>query len=76
MKLSKLILNTNDIQKIVIQPNKYYIHIAHRKIDGFGWSSGGFGIGTISSHTSEIELCKTKDSIDYKIVFDWISKIE
>jgi hypothetical protein len=76
MKLSKLILNTNDIQKIVIQPNKYYIHIAHRKIDGFGWSIGGFGIGTISSHTSEIELCKTKDSIDYKIVFDWISKIE
>jgi len=76
MKLTNLLLNTNDIHKIVIQPNKYYIHIAPRKIDGFSWSIGGFGIGTISSHTSEIELCKTKDSIDYKIVSDWISKIE
>ena len=72
IKLTNFLLNANDIHKIVIQPAKYYIHI--KKIDGLNWSIGGFGLGYISSHTSEIEVCNTKHSIDYKIVSDWISK--
>jgi len=73
IKLTNFLLNTNDIHKIVIQPNKYYIHIVSKKIEGFNW---GFGISNISSFTSEIEVCETKHSIDYKIVSDWISKNE
>ena len=73
IKLTNFLLNTNDIHKIVIQPNKYYIHIVSKKIEGFNW---GFGIGSISSFTSEIEVCETKNSIDYKIVSNWISKNE
>jgi hypothetical protein len=72
LKLTNFLLNTNDIHKIVIQPNKYYIHIVGKKIDGFTWGVGGFGLGNISSYTSEIEVCKTNHSIDYKIVTDWI----
>ena len=74
LKLTNFLLNTNDIHKIVIQPNKYYIHIISKKIDGSIWSMGGVGFGNISSATSEIEVCETKHSIDYKIVSEWISK--
>ena len=74
LKLTNFLLNTNDIHKIVIQPNKYYIHIVSKKIDGFNWGIGGFGIGSIYSYTSEIEVCETKHSTDYKIVTDWIDK--
>ena len=76
IKLTNFLLNTNDIHKIIIQPNKYYIHIASKKINGFNWGIGGVGIGYISSCASEIEVCETKHSIDYKIVSDWISKNE
>ena len=69
IKLTNFLLHTNDIHTIVIQPTKYYIHIKH-------WSIGGVGLGYISPHTSEIEVCKTKHSIDYKIVSDWIRKNE
>jgi hypothetical protein len=76
IKLTNFLLNTNDIHKIVIQSNKYYIHIASKKIDGSNWNIGWFGLGNISSYTSQIEVCETKHSIDYKIVSDWISKNE
>jgi hypothetical protein len=74
IKLTNFLLNTNDIHKIVIQPNKYYIHIVSKKIDGFNWDIGSFGLGNISSYTSEIEVCETKNPNDYKIVTGWISK--
>lgn len=74
MKLTNFLLNTNDIHKIVITPNKYHIHIVGKKLDGFGWSIGSFGIGSIYSYTSEIEVCETKHSTDYKIVTDWINQ--
>jgi len=76
IKLTKFLLNTNDIHKIVIHPNKYCIHIVSKKIDGFNWGvGGGFGLGSISSYTSTIEVCETNNSNDYKIVTDWIDKI-
>jgi hypothetical protein len=74
IKLTNFLINANDIHKILIQPNKYHIYVVSKKLHGLNWSIGGFGLGYISSHTSEIEVCKTKHSIDYKIVSDWISK--
>jgi hypothetical protein len=75
IKLTSFLLNTNDIHKIVIHPNKYCIHIVNKKINGFNWSFYGFGLGSISSYTAEIEVCEKKHSSDYKIVSDWINKI-
>jgi len=31
IKLTNILFNTNDIHKIVIQPNKYLIHIVGKK---------------------------------------------
>jgi len=76
IKLTNCLLNTNHIHKIVIQSNKYYIHIANCKINGFNWGIGGFSFGNIFSYSSEIEVCEKKHSIDYKIVTQWISKNE
>ena len=58
----------------MITPSKYTIHIMGKSSDGFMWLIGGFGIGTISSYNSEIEVCETKHSTDYKIVSEWIDK--
>jgi hypothetical protein len=74
LKLTNFIFNTNDIHKILIHPNKYYIHIVSKRIDGFNWGIGGFGLGNIYSDTTVIEVCETTHSTDYKIVTDWISK--
>lgn len=72
LKLTNFIINTNNIYSIIIKPDKYTIHIVSKYISGFNWSFVGFGVGSFSSHTSEIEVCKNKNSIDYKIVSDWI----
>jgi len=74
IKLTNHLFNTNDIHKIVIHPNKYIIYIVSKKIEGFNWSIGSFGLGNISSHTYEIEVCETKHATDYKLVTDWIDK--
>ena len=41
IKLTNFLLNTNDIHKIVIQPNKYCFHIMTKKMEGF---NRGFGL--------------------------------
>lgn len=73
IRLSNFLFNTHDIQKIIITPNKYCIHIVGKEINGHVFNFAGFGVGTIHSYTSEIEVCKTKHSIDYKIVTNWIN---
>jgi hypothetical protein len=74
IKFANFLINTNDIHKIVIHPNKYVIQIVSKKIDGFNWGVGWFGLGSISSYTSEIEVCKTNHSLDYETLSDWINK--
>ena len=76
IKLTNMLLNTNHINKIYINPNKYVIYLMTNKLDGISWSITGSGMGYISSREdSEIEVCETKHSTDYKIVSDWIDKI-
>jgi len=74
IKLTNLIININYIHSIVIKPNTYYIKVMCNTFDRSNWSIGGFGSGTISSYNSEIEVCETKHSSNYKIVSDWIDK--
>ena len=75
IKLTNFLINANDIHKIGIYPNKYIIQIIGRKLDGFNWSIGAFGLGNLSTYSEELEICETKHSADYKIVSDWINKI-
>lgn len=72
LKLTNFIFNTNDIHKIVITPGKYCIHITGKQLDGFSWGIGGFGLGKLSSNSSEIHVCETNHATDYKIVSEWI----
>ena len=74
IKLTNLIINIKYIQTIVIKPNKYYIYVMSNKFDGSNWSSPVIGFGHVSSSNSEIEVCETKHSSDYKIVSRWIDK--
>lgn len=76
IKFTNYILNINSIHAIVIEPKKYIIRIISKKIDGVSWNAFGFGVGNISSYSSEIEVCETKHSIDYKILSDWINNIK
>jgi hypothetical protein len=43
-------------------------------MNGVVWNIGLFGLGAVSSFTSEIEVCEKEHSTDYKIVSDWISR--
>lgn len=76
IKLTRMILNTNDIHKIVIQHDRYYINVIDRTHSGAGIIIAGFGFGTMSSHNNTIEVCKNMHPADYKIVSDWIQKTE
>ena len=69
IKFTSLILNINYIQSIVIKPNKYYINVVINKFEG----SKLFSTGNVVSYNSKIEVCETKNSIDYKILSDWIN---
>lgn len=74
LKLTHCLINANHIQSIIIEPNKYLIQIMSNKIHGSGWILAGSGGGNISSHNSELKVCKTEHPNDYKIVSDWIDK--
>jgi hypothetical protein len=65
IRFTTFLLNTNDIHKIVIQPNHYCIHVVSKEMNGSNWGFGGFGFGTISSTTYKIQVCETNNSNDY-----------
>lgn len=68
LKLTTKIINKDVIQHIDINKDKFIIHLKANKIDGALMFGGGY----IRSFNSEFAVCKTKNSIDYKIVSDWI----
>jgi hypothetical protein len=57
IKITNLILNVKYIQSICVKPDKYHIHMVSSMFDGKSISVAGFGIGSISSHNAEIEVC-------------------
>ena len=74
LKLTTFLINTHDIHKIVIHPNKYIIHVINKKIDGFTFGVYGFGTGHLSSSVYEIEVCEKKHVNDYKKMKDWVNQ--
>lgn len=76
IKFSNLLLNANDIHKIVITSNKYYVYVCGKQIEGNGYLFCASGSTHVSSYTEEMEVCKTKNKNDYKILSKWISTFE
>jgi len=68
IRLTNIIINKNFIHHIEINKDKFIIHLMTNKMDGLF----AFGGGASESYNTEFEVCKTKHSIDYKIVTDWI----
>ena len=73
IKLTNIILNTNDLHSIIIKPNKYYINFTIKIFDGSYWCISGSNV--ISSNTYQVEVCKNTNPNDYKLVSAWIDKI-
>ena len=74
LKLTTMLLNTNDIHKIMINPTKYVIHIESKQIEGILYYSIWNGVGRQLSNVEELEVCETKNPLDYKMVSEWIDK--
>jgi hypothetical protein len=74
LKLTTMLLNTNDIHKIMINPTKYVIHIESKQIEGILHYSIWNGVGRQLSNVEELEVCETKNPLDYKMVSEWIDK--
>jgi len=68
LKLTNIIINKNYIQNISINKDKFILHILSNNFDGVVM----FGSGTFETRDTKIEVCKTKNFSDYKIVTDWI----
>lgn len=75
IRIKNIIININYIQSISVNvnPNTYYIRMASNSFEGSSWKFGIVGLGTISSHNSEITICETNDQEDYKKVTKWIN---
>jgi len=69
MRLTNKIINKNVIHHIDINKDKFIIHFMTNKMD----SIFIFGGGASTSYNTELEVCKTKHSIDYKTVTEWIN---
>ena len=67
IKLTSLIINTKQLNKIVIKPDKYFLHMNNR-IDGYLFFMGG----TISSDDEILEICAITEPSDYQIIKTWI----
>ena len=71
LKLRSILINTKNINRIVTLNNKHYIHI-DKSFYGFFFVI----FGMIGSDNEIIEVCKIKHTDEYKMVSDWIDKIE
>jgi hypothetical protein len=70
LALTNIIINKNVIHHIEINKDKIMIHLMTNK-----FNNGIFLFSSCKTHSynTNIELCKNKNSINYKIVADWIN---
>ncbi len=71
LKLSHLIINTKYIHYIQVKEHKYVI-------DCFNGVAGMLigGTGGLKTESFQVKICKKEDPENYKIVEDWIKRIE
>ena len=71
IKLTSTIINTSHVKKIMIEPNKYCVHLSDQNINGSKFLLSGY----IYSSDSKIEICKVKNITDYIIMNTWITNL-
>jgi hypothetical protein len=72
IKLTSTIVNTTHIKKVLIQKDRYCLHLNDQNING----STFFGSGYITSSDSRIEICKHKNLTDYTIMNNWVLNLK
>ena len=71
INFSSVIINTSKIKAIEMTNNKYIITLSTNTLDGFMLFTSGY----FKSINDKVEICKTQHPEDYKILTDWINKI-
>jgi len=71
INFSSIIINTSKIKAIEMTNNKYIITLSTNTLDGFMLFTSGY----FKSINDKVEICKTQHPEDYKILTDWINKI-
>jgi len=74
LKLTNIILNTNEIQKIIIETNRYTIYMVSRKITGSGVMIVGSGCIDFKHESDSFVVNENTNPVNYKKVSDWINE--
>jgi hypothetical protein len=73
IKLTNRIINIAKINQIIIKKNKFNIYLNNGN-NIFGIIL--YGSGCVYSNEEEIKICEKENSEDYKIMQNWIKKID
>ena len=71
IKFSSILINTSKIKAIEMTNNKYIITLSTNILDGFMLFTSGY----FKSINDKVEICEKQHPEDYKILTDWINKI-
>ncbi len=71
IKFSTIILNTSKIKSIEIKQGLYCITLTTPKLDGFMLFTNGY----LNSINEKVEICEKQYPEDYKILTEWINKL-
>ena len=68
LRLTKILLNVNQIRRIDINPNEYKIHLIPCELSGFTL----VGSGSFQSAAETYTVSEKENETDYKIISEWI----
>jgi hypothetical protein len=72
IRFANLLVNTSNIVKVDILPNKYVMFMSNNSLSGvFFGGSGGF-----IPHDNKIIICKVEQPYDYLVMEKWIDKLK
>ena len=72
LRLTSFLLNVNQIRRIEISPGAYKIQLIPNEIKGLTI----MGTGYFTSETESYTATEKDNTIDYKIIDEWIKNIE
>jgi hypothetical protein len=70
LTLTTRVINTQHILQIIIQPNKYILHMNQQSYDGIFFMASG----AMDTTPHTIEICATKHTQDYKTMTRFLSQ--
>ena len=72
LRFTKFLINVNQIRRIDINPGAYKIYLIPSELSGFTL----VGSGSFQSSAETYTATEKDNSIDYKIISDWINNNE